>query len=325
MPRSVHLYSFVSIQDEWDQLLLQCPNASVFLTPQWQRTWWRQFGQDAELYLLTLRSGGRITGLAPLMRRDNVLSFLGDTDLFDYHDFIYPPESEASFFPALVEQLEREPWELLDMRSLPGESATLQYLPALFKERGYMVSLEQEDVAPRLALPATWEEYLAGLRKKDRHELQRKFRRMDKAGSYRHVHAEGGNLDEAMTEFFVLMRDSNHEKSAFMTPEREQFFREVVKEMAAAGFLSLSFLEMEGQPVAAVICFDYTNGRLLYNSGYNSAYSALSVGLLLKALCVQEAIERGMSYFDFLRGTEPYKYHLGAQDVPLHRLLIQRA
>ena len=48
------------------------------------------------------------------------------------------------------------------------------------------------------------------------------------------------------------------------------------------------------------------------------------MGLLLKARCLQGAIEEGKEYFDFLRGDERYKYALGAKDVKLLRLRLQR-
>ena len=64
---------------------------------------------------------------------------------------------------------------------------------------------------------------------------------------------------------------------------------------------------------------------LLYNSGYDPDYSKLSVGLLLKALCLKEAIEDGKEYLDFLRGKEPYKYDLGAKDVQLYQVILRRA
>ena len=74
------------------------------------------------------------------------------------------------------------------------------------------------------------------------------------------------------------------------------------------------FLELGNERVAGVICFDYLGHRLLYNSGYRLEYGRYSVGLLLKALVIEDAISERLSYFDFLRGAEPYKFHLGGQD-----------
>jgi CelD/BcsL family acetyltransferase involved in cellulose biosynthesis len=50
----------------------------------------------------------------------------------------------------------------------------------------------------------------------------------------------------------------------------------------------------------------------------------LSVGLLNKALCIREAIEEGRRAFDFLRGSERYKYDLGGTDRLLYRIAVRR-
>jgi CelD/BcsL family acetyltransferase involved in cellulose biosynthesis len=84
------------------------------------------------------------------------------------------------------------------------------------------------------------------------------------------------------------------------------------------------FLELDGERVAATMSFDYDGRRLLYNSGYRLEHAPLAVGLMLNALCIKDAIERGLTYFDFLRGPEPYKYHLGGMDIGLHRLIVRR-
>ena len=76
--------------------------------------------------------------------------------------------------------------------------------------------------------------------------------------------------------------------------------------------------------MATSLCFDYGSSRLLYNSGYNPEFSYYSVGLLLNALCLREAIEQGIGYFDFLRGPEAYKQHLGGQQRNLYQMVVKR-
>jgi CelD/BcsL family acetyltransferase involved in cellulose biosynthesis len=60
----------------------------------------------------------------------------------------------------------------------------------------------------------------------------------------------------------------------------------------------------------------------LYNSSYDPRYTSLSVGVLSKVLCIKESINRGMKKWDFLKGAERYKYHLGGNEVPLHEYQI---
>jgi CelD/BcsL family acetyltransferase involved in cellulose biosynthesis len=260
-----------------------------------------------------------------MMRQGNTLSFLGEKDLFDYHDFLVPRGKEGLFYPALVEHLASRPWDQVRLFSIPEGSPTLSHLPPLAESRGWRCQVTQEDVAPGLELPQTWDQYLMSLSKKDRHELRRKLRRMAGLGQPAHRVCETGRDVAASIEaFLTLMRESRKEKHRFLTPEREGFFRAVAAALAAQGVLHLHLLELGGRQAAAVLCFDYRESRLLYNSGYDTAYGALSAGLLLKAECLREAIEKGLSYYDFLRGAEPYKYDLGARDRLLYSITLSR-
>ena len=293
MPYSTKIESFDDVADEWEQMLPSCVTNNIFLTPLWQRTWWEQFGDGAELCLLTFRQGEELQGVAPLMLKEGVLSFLGDTDLVDYHDFVVPQGSEDNYYQALLDALDSKDWQVMDLRSLQEKCPSLQYLAAVARERGYRVEVEKEDVALGTPLPGTWEEYVAGLSKKDRHELRRKLRRLDGHGESRQYVCDSGALDEGMDEFFRLLKASSPDKAAFLTPEREQFFRATAHRLASRKQLKLYFLEVDGVKVASAMCFDYGEASLLYNSGYDPAYSSLSVGLLNKALCLKEAIEEG--------------------------------
>jgi CelD/BcsL family acetyltransferase involved in cellulose biosynthesis len=70
------------------------------------------------------------------------------------------------------------------------------------------------------------------------------------------------------------------------------------------------------------MCFEYNDCIYLYNSGYDPRYTSLSAGLLSKVLAIKDSIERGVKRFDFLKGAETYKYHLGGKEVPLYRCQI---
>ena len=313
---------FGSVSETWHRLLDLRSWKSIFLTPEWQATWWaRSHEGTGDLKLITVGPTDQPHGLAPLVLNGSTMTFVGDTDLFDYHDFI---DVAPGFHEELVECLKDEPWKTLDLRSLPAFSPAVDALPPALRAIGCEVTIEKEDVVPGLELPATWDEYLANLRRKDRHELRRKLRRLEAAGDVRVVEADGNALEQEFAVFRELMAESSEEKRDFMRPEREEFFRSIIEWAHAADFLRLQFLELNGQKVAVVLCFDYDGRRLLYNSGFRLQHGQLAVGLMLKALCIKDAIERGLTYFDFLRGPEPYKYHLGGRDVGLVRIVATR-
>ncbi len=325
MPSVVRVGGFEEVIDEWEAILPSCSTNTVFVTPWWQETWWRHFGDDSGLRLLSLRDERSVLGIAPLMLSDGVLRFLGDSDLFDYHDFLVPKGNEAAFYDALFDYLPEMEWHTIDLTSLPQGSFALEHVSNRARSRGYAVEVQNEDMAPVLRLPSTWDEYLAGLSKKRRHELRRKLRRLEGAGvNSQAVCDNPSTLPECMQDFFRLHRASRPDKAEFMTAERERFFVDAAVELASRGQLKLTFLALDGVQVASCMSLDYGDSYLLYNSGYDPSYSELSVGLLSKALSIKEAIGARKRTFDFLRGTERYKYDLGAEDHPIYRLTVRR-
>ena len=321
------LDSYQCARSHWESLLPGSIANTFFMTPQWQQAWWDQFGDGAEMMLLGLEERSGVTCIAPLVRRDRTISFIGGQDLFDYNDFLVSPGSEDGFYASLMDHLDDEEWDTLDLSSLQCGSLTLSYVPDLAARRGYSVQVEKEDVAPALMLPADWDSYLRLLSKKDRHELRRKLRRLESSGEEPRWYklSDPADVEAGLDDFFSLMRFSKETKDDFLTEGRESFFRSAALAMAGIGVFRLFFMELEAKRVAAAMCFDYRGTRHLYNSGFDPGYRYYSVGLLLKALCVKDAIEEGKACFDFLRGAEPYKYDLGGKDRTIYHLVVKRS
>ncbi|MEW6033623.1 MAG: GNAT family N-acetyltransferase [Chloroflexota bacterium] len=325
VPYTLTLDGFDSLAPSWSGLLPRCKGNSVFLTPQWQQAWWRHFGTGEPL-LLSVCQQGKLAGVAPLMRTPDGLSLLGSSDVCDYLDFIAPPEHADGVCQAVLGFVHSLEWKRFDLFSLPEGSVALEHFLPLATGRGYEVRVEQEDVCPRLDLPQRWEDYLSLLAKKDRHELRRKQRRLVKEpGAACEVMPGGETLGRDMGSFLALFRDSQTRKAEFLTPPMSAFFKDIALVASQMGWLRLSFLSIAGARVSTVLGFDYGDTFYMYNSGYDQRYSHLSVGLLLKAQCIQQSIASGKRRFDFLRGREAYKYDLGGLDRPVYRCSITRS
>ncbi len=319
------LNSFQEIQPEWELLLSRLPTNSIFLTPQWQEVWWETFSDGASMAGFYLRDETGVAAIASLSRSGDTLSFVGSQDTFDYNDFLVSPGSEPEFFDALLQRLEDQNCNVLQLASLLETSPTLGYLPDVSRQRGYDVQVEIEDVTSGIELPQSWDQYLAALSKKDRHELRRKFRRLDSSLDWSwQTFVTPEDIAGNFAEFISLMRLSRADKDQYLTPLRLDFFQRITQRMSQLGAARLSFLEVDGKQVAANLCFDYESSRLLYNSGHNPEFSYYSVGILLNALCLKQAIEQGLGYFDFLRGPEPYKLRLGGQRQNLYQMTVKR-
>jgi CelD/BcsL family acetyltransferase involved in cellulose biosynthesis len=102
----------------------------------------------------------------------------------------------------------------------------------------------------------------------------------------------------------------------------ESFFRDIIGSAAADHTLRLGMLKLNQVHIAATLCFDHRDETYLYNSGYNPAYRLLSAGLLSKYYSIRDSIEKNKRRYDFLRGAERYKYHLGGSEIQLFRCII---
>jgi len=317
--------SLDGLSNEWNELVGRSKANRVFSTWEWHSTWWQCFGQGAEFLALAARQDGRLVGIAPLFKRGERVGLMGGTDVSDYLDVIIASGWETEVLNAFLEYLVLLPWTAMEVQCLRCDSMTLTTLPRLASDHGLVVEVVPMDVCPRVSLPATWDEYLARLSKKDRHELRRKIRRLESAGPVRwHVANVAVGLDSKLDSFLNLMRVSHSGKAAFMDERMERFFRAMAERVRDRGELKLYFLEIEDKRVAGAMCFDQGDELLLYNSGFDRDYGHLSVGLLLKAFCLRDAIATGKKEFDFLRGEEPYKYDLGGVDQPIYRLEVRR-
>jgi CelD/BcsL family acetyltransferase involved in cellulose biosynthesis len=197
-------------------------------------------------------------------------------------------------------------------------------LAALARQRQYKIICHQEEVSLELDLPPTWDEYLASLTKKQRHEVKRKLRRLWEADNvdYRCIEVSRQEAEDFIDTFLKLFSLSREEKAGFMTARMESFFRTLAKAMAEIGLLRCGIIEISRLPAAMIMGFDYQDTMYLYNSAYDPNYSHLSVGLMSKVLCLKESIQRGRKKWDFLKGGETYKYHIGGEEIPLYSCQI---
>ena len=320
----VTVESFESLFSRWketgDALQWDCP----FVLPPWLEAWWTALGVGWSPCLMGVRQGKDLIGIAPLRVKEREARFIGDPDVCDYLDFVIAPARGPAFFRALIEELRRQGVRGLDLCPVRQDSTVLRELLPAAEKLKCEGSLDRVDVSYELALPETWEAYLGLLKGTDRHEVRRKLRRFEEAGrvGFRTV-VDPQEVRDAMDTFLRLFGGSRPDKEVFLTDRRDRFFRSLAEAMAEAGLLKLSFLELDAQPAAAVMCFQDRSTVYLYNNGYDIRFRLLSVGFLSKVFSIQEAIREGKKRFDFLKGSEDYKRRLGGKPVSLYRCRLR--
>jgi len=315
-----------TISAAWNDLLARSITNVPFLRPEYLFPWWLTRGggewpESAELALVTAEREGKLAGIAPLFFTDNregepSLLLLGSIEISDYLDLIVQPEDLAAFLPGLLDFLATVPtgWKTLDWHNLLETSPSLPLLQAEAGRRGWSFAVEKTYHAPSIPLAGDFETYLAGIDKKQRHEIRRKVRRAEEMGGVGwYIVEDKAALDGELDAFLDLMA-SEPEKAAFLNGKMRSQMHAAIQAAFKAGWLQLAFLTIDGRKAAGYLNFDYLNRIWVYNSGLDRRFMEYSPGWVLLAYLLRWANENKRSEFDFMRGEEDYKYRFGGVD-----------
>ena len=215
---------FADLEVEWLALLPKAATNTIFQTPQFLKTWWETLGcqvvseKPCELHLVTFRDeDGVLQGIAPLFIHTTSqgkieLSFIGCVNVSDYLDVIVNKESSDAVYQALLSHIRlQKRLERLYWCSIPEKSATRAFLHSVSAQAQETV----QDVSPYILLPSSCEEYLASLERKQRHEVKRKWRKLEELPHEFEVVTEAEQAKAALEEFIQLHKSSSSAKKEF--------------------------------------------------------------------------------------------------------------
>ena len=326
------------LEAEWNNLLDHSVPHVPFLRHEYLSVWWQtrgggEWAQQVGLAVVTARQDGQLVGIAPFFHVPNhqgrpALLPLGAIEISDYLDVVARPEDRPAFLSGLLPFLASAPiatWQVLDFYNLLENSSTLPALEAAARENGWSYKVEPLQHSPYIPLPGDWDVYLAGIDKKQRHEIRRKMRRLEENGLPVSWYVVDDNkcLEHELESFLGLMAQ-DPDKARFLTPAMRETFRLTMHCAYDRGCLNLAFLEIGGIKAAGYLSFDYLNRIWVYNSGIDFRFVDLSPGWVLLGYLLRWANEQHYSEFDFMRGDEQYKYRFGAIDRFVVRAIVER-
>jgi predicted N-acyltransferase len=322
--------------NEWNTLLKDSIQDTPFLRYEYQKTWWQHKGggewADAKLILVAAREDNQLIGIAPLFiatyENEPAILLNGSIEISDYLDVIVKKDDHAKFISGLLDFLASsltENWSRLDWYNLPDDSPTLLALKEEATKRNWTHLEEVYRPTPRIALNGSFDDYLAGIEKKQRHEIRRKMKRAAESDLDVKFTLVGkdADIEKEINDFFALMiQDPN--KANFLHPIMREQMTTVLHEAYKNNYLWLGFLEIDGVKTAASLNFDYGNKLWGYNSGVSRSHMDLSSGWVLLSHTIQWCCENGRYEFDFMRGDEDYKYRFGGVNRFVMRVKVSK-
>jgi CelD/BcsL family acetyltransferase involved in cellulose biosynthesis len=313
----------------WSGLVQADPAGTFFHQPAWLKLYWEEFGEASDELLIAFAvERDEQVGAVGFERAGETLRFLGGVEITDYLGPVGHPSARDAFSTALWEALDaREDWATADLWGIAEDTGWFELLGEAATARGMSVeeAPDHDGVAPFLALPSTWEDYLGSLPSKLRHEIKRKGNKLEaEAGPFRIVTAGTQDLVALLDRFVELHRMSEGPKGVFMVPGMEIFFRRLGEAFLSSGAFRLNFIEVDGQLAAGTIGFRWADRFYLYNSAFDRSWGSLAPGMVLVGEDIRLAIADGARGFDMLKGDYPYKYRFGAAPRRVRRMIVSR-
>ncbi len=325
-------------RERWDQLAGEC----VFRRWDWLTTWWEHYGsrQPAQelAVLLVLEDlpndSEHLLAILPCyvdysLTRGKVLRLLGDGEVCSDHlDLLVAPVDAPRAAKALAEYLvtNGDDWDLMDLSAIDAGEVALEHLCTAFESHACQVSRIAGPSCWSVELPESWEDFLAGQSKSHRKRLRRlKKYVFDTGQGVWHLVQTRQELDIAwpiLIDLHQRRRNSLGEPGCFTSSRWANFHRDIAEQLLSGGRLRLSWLEMDGQPVAAE--YQFADGRttFAYQAGIDPDRLEQGPGRLSMMCVLQHAIAEGHTSVDLLRGDEPYKANWRATPRPTHALQI---
>jgi CelD/BcsL family acetyltransferase involved in cellulose biosynthesis len=327
---------FAAIKEEWQGLVERSERATIYQTWEWNEAWWRAYGRGKRLRLVLVRDRGRLIGLAPLYTSNHLgtplrrIAFLG-TGASDYMDVITSDERAPEVVAAVVRHLiGSRAYDLIDLQQLRPEAHLrdlVECRPQALPHPHRMQATVMEP-CPFVTLPPAWDEYTKRLGKKMRSNLSYYDRLLPKTFENVEVRlAEESELGEGMEALFDLHQKRWNERllpGVLGGSKVQQFHKQVAERFHANGWLRLHLTRIDKRTVAALYCFCYRRRYYYYLGGFAPDLAKYSLGTVLTAHAMRQAISEECEEFDFLRGAEPYKYRWMPEERFNHRLLLSR-
>jgi CelD/BcsL family acetyltransferase involved in cellulose biosynthesis len=335
----------------WWALLDRAAAPQPTQTPLWLMAWWSVFGSSRGRELRTVvveTTRGEVIGIVPLLRRWTVrdrvvpvstLELIGsgedrdDEICSEYIGPIVARGHEQTVAEAMGEVLcsgQLGAWDELRLEAMRDDDLVVPLLAGELARRRATVEVKRTLECPVAVLPATWEEYLAGLGAQRRYFVRRTMRDLEVwAGP------EGARLRRAsdpaeLAHAWRLLQDLHAARWAgqgvFQSDRFRRFHEIVIPALlrGEGGTLDLLWLEVRGQPVAALYNIVYRGHVQFYQGGrILDAPRGARPGIAIHLLAIRRAIEMGYRTYDFLGRADVYKQKLAPG--PARRLVTLSA
>jgi CelD/BcsL family acetyltransferase involved in cellulose biosynthesis len=318
---------FTGMREEWNALLGKSLTNEIFLSWDWIHSWWDVFrDENRELYILCGKNAsGEMIGIAPFYLQTRTVPVKGKRRVMrlcssvetypDHLDLIATKDYGDLFLEAVLKYLIQndKDWDLIRLEGVHEGSILKNYLTSTPpRTKRLLITSGADGKCPYLVINGKFEDYLKTFSSKKRQTLLRKRRILlnrEKA-LFRTVQCDE-EPEKYIQELFALHEERARQKGIKTTFSGEnvyKFHNKIVHSLLKDGKVVLAFLYKEFNPLVSYYCIKHNKKVYYYQAGLSHEGERKSAGTVLFSLLLEHAFREEYKEFDFLRGSEEYKF-----------------
>ena len=312
-------------RDRWSELALASQN--VFATPEWLETWWQHYGSgeivsvhDDRVVLPLHLTGGMVTQLRFIgsEQSDQLGPACAPEDLPHAVDLLMKTADEVKADVVLIQDVPTSDstWESVGGTRIRLVASPLTRFDEEFNDPGQ--AQVKDGVLP-------WERYVAAQSKNMRGQLRKKPGRLhDDFESVEYRLADDSTMHEDLDRLLDLHEDRWDGETPLTSAKLQTFLHDFIAIAQQRGWLRLRSLALDGVVRAAQLDLRFGDHQGCYQVGRDPSYDDHSLGYVLMAHCMEQAVAEGAEEFRFLRGNESYKYRFATHQGDVQTLAVGR-
>lgn len=328
---------FKDLREEWEQLFVANPNHSPFMAWGWIWAWLRHLAGPHRIRMLVLADAdGKLqialptieTNLSSISKTPEMAIACGyGRDCSDHLGILRLPRHDTRLIDLVSEGIQSRFGMNTRFRldSLGSGNEHPEALGRSLKAAGYPIRVSNQNVCPSVKLPSDFDDFLKQLSRNFRSQVRRQFKRVDKSDEVRIRSVDSSSSIHFVKRLIELNQARMRELGARSSTEDDNFASflfEAIPYMADSQLARMDVIEFSGQIAGAVLNLVHGQTVYFYMGGFDKSIAKLGPGNSMFMHNIKRGIAEGFTRYDFLRGSEPYKYRWGATDSPIQRLDI---
>lgn len=311
---------FYELRKDWNKLLAKSEQKNLFLSHELLCAWWNNLRESASLYIIVLRSDGKIIAIAPLKRTKARLMWLPVRSVefivsgWGYGGIIVSERQEECYKEIFKKLIQLKDWDILNFsRTLNGPHDKNSSISKQCRINGLFNIAHKEDI-PIIPLKGTWEVYFSERPSGFRRNTRKRSRRLAKLGKVQYltiktIPKKDVKKSYAMQTIYSIAQKSwKAQKGTAISsdPKVFGFYCDLARNLSQKGQLRISLLLVDGKPIAYDFGACYNQDFIDIDIAYDLAFSEFSPGFLLGNHILKNLFSDNLEIFD-MSETHNYK------------------